>query len=203
MCVFRSPAALPPPEPLCFERSVTLYPQQTSSLRSTLDALHRQVAQILPRLLALTSPLAPRSQQLSPSHRSHTFRRPLSLAFAPHLRRTHDQHTLASTRTQGCGGSAGVAGVRDRGRWEVLGRGHAHHLITPRLYHHFNSTRHHATISGMASARVRAPRDGIHPYPKPPPPSPFRARAEGASREGGYNISQGSNPGAGLVIPGM
>ena len=146
MCVFRSPAALPPPEPLCFERSVTLYPQQTSSLRSTLDALHRQVAQVLPLLLALTSPLAPRSQQLSPSHRSHTFRRPLSLAFAPHLRRTHDQHTLASTRTQGCGGSAGVAGVRDRGRWEVLGRGHAHHLITPRLYHHFNSTRHHATI---------------------------------------------------------
>ena len=136
-------SALPPP---CLHRSHCVlnevsryplsYPQQTRSLRSTLDALHRQMAQVLSRLLALTSPLAPRSQQLSPSHRSHT-----PFVDPSHLRPplTSEGHTT-NTRwpAQGHKAAAGVLGVagevRDRGRWSRSRSPPYHH-------HHFNSTR--------------------------------------------------------------
>ena len=141
-------SALPPPR---------LPAQQVADEVTSLDARHspRQVAQVLP---SLSSPLL--SQQ--------TFRRPHSRLRPP---RTSERHsTTTRWPTQGHEDAAGVVGVagevRDRGMggggWRKLhARSNSNNTNSPLQLH---ATAPYATISGMASARVRAPGDRMHPY---------------------------------------
>ena len=185
-------SALPPP---CLHRSHCVlnevlryplsYPQQTRSLRSTLAALHRQVAQVLPRLLALTSPLAPRSQQLSPSHRSHT-----PFVDPSHLRPPLTRRSCRwSCRwpAQGHKAAAGVLGGRWRGerRWsrEMGGVGWRSRRSPPNHHLAFTTT---STPPDTTPLSLVWPAPGFEPREMEytPIPSPLRLHPKGCGRRG-------------------